>query len=94
MKREGVYKLIDGERDYQEEMKSQSGSSTRSEMDWEIKKIYMMVLNHNWRPKVEKIINGLHHVYFYRPSKDGIPAVLREPGRSFQECSCCKWKPE
>ena len=34
MTREEVYKLIDGERDYQEEMKAKHGSVTRSPSDY------------------------------------------------------------
>lgn len=48
-------------------------------MGYEVKNIYRMTIKHSWAPKVEKVINGAHYVYFYRPSRDCAPVVLRKP---------------
>lgn len=63
-------------------------------IDDDLRGLYYDILINKWSPSLEKVNKGLYHIYLYRPSKDGVPRVLREPGVSFKDCRCCKWKPD
>lgn len=65
-------------------------------MNDDLKELYRLILDYRWQPRVEKIHNGMYHIYVYRGlgGRDSVPMVLKPKDASYKTCPCCKWKPD